>query len=569
MVNTQRWWRGIIYALVLVAIVTGWALWQTQLSLNNLKKWQLTAAAKHARQARVVTKFWRILSFNQADMVSWDTSLALVEQGTELVIDLQAQIISNFNDTAVAPTTNEIAEMSNRLETIQQLLDQLSNSLNKPTLINRFVSSKQRADLDVAKTGFATLAQLLQGTHRYLILLQNSNELRATGGFVGSYGKLTISNGQVIEFVVQDIYVPDGQFTGFVEAPTGVETYLSSGKGLRLPDANWWPDFPISAQTMLNYFALGDEKDLSGVIAINLDVAETILDVTGPLELPDYNLTVTANTLSDIADVHRTDFFAGSQQKQHFLSILFNQLLFRAQSLSGDQQTKLMATLVERVRHKDIQFFSLNPELETKYQKLGVAGQLTLSPTVPSLTITTLPDALNTTTADVYLMSVETNVGINKANQLIDRDVSFDSDETHSSFRLKLVNRNLPPEQGQITTSTATVAPHLGYVNYHRVLVKPDFMVKNITTGDKAIEKWDEEIIVTQEGEQMKQIGFLVTVPEQATQQVVIQFTHPPLPTKPTIFIQKQSGVGAVPYGVSNRGQKTDFTLSQDTLLQL
>lgn len=48
---------------------------------------------------------------------------------------------------------------------------------------------------------------------RYLVLLQNNNEIRPTGGFPGSYAALTIDKGKITDFKVDDVYNPDGLLT--------------------------------------------------------------------------------------------------------------------------------------------------------------------------------------------------------------------------------------------------------------------------------------------------------------------------------------------------------------------
>ena len=50
----------------------------------------------------------------------------------------------------------------------------------------------------------------------YLVLLQNDTEMRANGGFFGSYAVATIDKAKV-ELRFQDIYTPDGLGSRFCE----------------------------------------------------------------------------------------------------------------------------------------------------------------------------------------------------------------------------------------------------------------------------------------------------------------------------------------------------------------
>ncbi|MCD6225716.1 DUF4012 domain-containing protein, partial [bacterium] len=82
---------------------------------------------------------------------------------------------------------------------------------------------------------------------RFLVLLQNNMELRPTGGFIGSLAVLQFTDGQLIDFKVNDVYQADGQLKGHVEPPAPIKNILGEG-GWYLRDSNWSPDFPVSAQ---------------------------------------------------------------------------------------------------------------------------------------------------------------------------------------------------------------------------------------------------------------------------------------------------------------------------------
>jgi hypothetical protein len=71
----------------------------------------------------------------------------------------------------------------------------------------------------------------------YLVLLQNEMELRAGGGFIGSFGVLSFNDGKLIGFDIQDVYEVDGQLKGHVEPPEEIKTYLGEA-GWFMRDAN-------------------------------------------------------------------------------------------------------------------------------------------------------------------------------------------------------------------------------------------------------------------------------------------------------------------------------------------
>ena len=142
-------------------------------------------------------------------------------------------------------------------------------SINNSKIAIHFLPVSYKSLLDTLltyKVEISTVVeQLSSQQQKWIIIFQNSNELRATGGFMGSYSIIDINQGKIVSITTEDIYDADGQFPGFVDPPHGVKEYLSSGNGLRLPDANWNPDTKKSSQQVLHFFALGNKQNVSGV----------------------------------------------------------------------------------------------------------------------------------------------------------------------------------------------------------------------------------------------------------------------------------------------------------------
>lgn len=408
------------------------------------------------------------------------------------------------------------------------------------------------------------LSELSVGQKSWLILFQNTDELRATGGFIGSYAKITFVDGVLMEFEIQDIYEPDGQFEGFIAAPSGVADYLSSGRGLRLPDANWWSDFPRSAQTLLQYFAFGREQRVLGVVAVNLQLAEDVLRVFGPVYLEDYAVTVTADNLARVARADRATFFPGSKQKAHFLTLLFNQIKLKVESAEPIQLVQLAKLWQTRAATKDWQWYSPNETLQQMSHRYGFSGAVSLSD----------PDSL-------YFASVESNVGINKANAGITRSVDLQLLPTQLQVLVQFSNLQLKPiiSPAALLTDIGEMRSELqnglGYVNYQRFLVSPYLRVASIFVGDQPVAAWDEELLEVS-GVTLRQVGFIVTVPESSKERVQISFeldaAQAPVTNLlniPSLTLQKQSGLPATPYDVFWADQRQSFVLESDLRLPL
>lgn len=408
-------------------------------------------------------------------------------------------------------------------------------------LIHSLLSQDERTLQDTLQNFTQAAEYLLSDRHRFIVILQNSDELRATGGFMGSYASIDMNEGVLSKVAIQDIYQPDGQFTGFVAAPPGVAEYLSDGKGLRLPDSNWDPDFSKSAQQIMQFFAYGKEHQVEGVIAVNLHVAEEVLRLIGPVYLPDYNQTVTAENLSSLARADRQEFFPGSQQKRQFLQALFIQLKIQLSEAIASRPQDFIQLFLSEIEHKEIQAFVLSPKLSPLINDLGLVN-----------TVSTHPSSQ-------YYYFIESNVGINKANRLVSREVAMTLQPEQSIVTIQLENRN---------PITSLKGEFGDYINYQRILVPSTFMVKEVVVNSTPLTRWDENVYLTVTGEQLKQIGFLLPVPAQASGSARLVFGYPSA-NLDSLTIQKQSGLPPTRYQVQYPNGTVEFLLDKDVQLPL
>ncbi len=133
----------------------------------------------------------------------------------------------------------------------------------------------------------------------YLFLMLNNTELRPGGGFIGTYGILKIQDGEIASFFTDDIYAIDGPSESYMhETPPA-----PLAKYLRVPswymrDANWSPDFAVSALNVEKFYHLeGGKEQIDGVIGMTPTVISKLLAMTGPITID--GSTFTADNVVD------------------------------------------------------------------------------------------------------------------------------------------------------------------------------------------------------------------------------------------------------------------------------
>jgi len=208
----------------------------------------------------------------------------------------------------------------------------------------------------------------------YLVEILDSTELRPAGGFIGNYGIVTLDGGQVTTAQVTDTYLLDNspKRTRHVAVPGDYAWFPFSrgwwGWGLR--DSNLDADFPTSARNgEMLYSQEGGTFPLAGVIAITPQLIEQILTLTGPIAVPEYHETVTAQNLIDLIHYHQlTEEVANgmkpvpsadglSSDRKHFTALLGQYLLARVHELHGSISPRLFGMLANSLHSKDLQIY--------------------------------------------------------------------------------------------------------------------------------------------------------------------------------------------------------------------
>lgn len=428
------------------------------------------------------------------------------------VTDLQSSLIDG-SDISIQPIIPKLQNFEQQLELFQESWNRKGPSILKPYTTYKLESLTPGLTptklLATSLKYISVLNASLEKPGDYVVLFQNADEIRATGGFLGSYARFTYYDGIISAPVIRDIYEPAGQFTGFIPAPPGVQEYLSGGNGLQLQDANWAADFPTAAKSILSFFSLGNEQNISGVIAIHSGLISDVLAITGPLYLPDYDAFASAENFSDLARADREKFFPGSKQKTFFLEHFFTQLKLALGTASTQQVVKILTLLVQEHQSYILAYHD-QPLIQQKIEIASFSGSIQ----IPQNT-------------ELFLYPVESNVGINKANKGVSRTYRLTISENESSLRITFDNKNSSKPRTTIRNPNVAEADHLHYMNYQRLLVEPDINVTGITQGDTTISDWSEEIITTDGGLQLKEIGFLVVIRENTTSHITISLAHP------------------------------------------
>lgn len=135
---------------------------------------------------------------------------------------------------------------------------------------------------------------------RYLLVFQNNSELRASGGFLGSYALVDIRDGKI-----RNLEVPGG---GSYDTEGGMNVRVIAPEPLWLVDplwhfwdANWWPNWPTTAKNLMWFYEKSGGPTVDGVISLTPTIVERLLEITGPIDMTkEYGLVIDSNNFWEV-----------------------------------------------------------------------------------------------------------------------------------------------------------------------------------------------------------------------------------------------------------------------------
>ena len=221
---------------------------------------------------------------------------------------------------------------------------------------------------------------------KYLILFQNDNELRPTGGFLTAYSIIFIEDGKVTPEKSDDIYELDKKFNKRITIPEELGRYLTTEKYWNLRDMNISPDFKISMDQFLEYYLKinGEPKDIDGVIAVDTEVLTKLLEVLGPVEVPGYGTFSAENdarcncpqvvyVLSEIitrpTPYHRAD-------RKGILGPMMRAILTKSYGAPKQHWPQLFEIAIESLEGRHTQLYFMDETNQQAAEAINAAGRM-------------------------------------------------------------------------------------------------------------------------------------------------------------------------------------------------
>jgi hypothetical protein len=515
-------------------------------SLPTVRGWPWLAArlsaAKNGLAAAVdlsAVTWWALLRMESA---AENQGLINIASGTPLVMD----------DDPVRAAVSVLPAQAARLKRAQQALQQAASDLRLGGRgLSRWTSRAEAVAWAVDLVGL--LPRLLGEDERlYLVILQNSDELRATGGFISGVVALRLEGARLVSVDYANSYDIAPGSEPHPPPPAPLQEIMQAPV-LVFRDANWSPDFPASAAVLASLYQLDTGEAVSGIVALDTGGVQALMAALGSFAVPGYDVTVTAENVIETAIAfwetpldapsilaRQTDFGAWLARRKDFSGALMQAARDRLGQLQPLDWLDLAVAAREAAAGKHLMAWSVDDAAQQGLTRMGLAGPLLQA-------------------RGDYLMVVDTNMGWNKADRAIARSIAYEvrlGDEPEARACVTYRHTAETPlerceHRAQYLDSYQALTQQC-YWNYARLLAPSGSQLLALEGGERAVETEQVSGVISW--------GTLLVTPAAAERTLCATYSLPATVVQAQgerqvyrLTVQKQAGTAGVPIRVTVR----------------
>ncbi|MBI5965736.1 MAG: DUF4012 domain-containing protein [Chloroflexi bacterium] len=255
-----------------------------------------------------------------------------------------------------------------------------------------------------------------EGPKTYLVLVQNEDELRPTGGFITAAGTLLVRDGRIGSITFENSGNLDDWTKPYPIAPWQLKQYMNSPV-LIFRDTNWFTNYPTAALYAEYLYSYISDHSVDGVIAFDQQMLVDFLAVIGPIELDGVPYPINSGNVVAYMRASKTP------TAEELASPDWNNKAFI---------NKISRALISKIFSGDVEWEQLSTLLIKSLNEHHLMIQLDSPPMTTFLADHHWDGAVRSVDGD-YLMVVDTNVGFNKTNAVVESELFYDVDLTNAS----------------------------------------------------------------------------------------------------------------------------------------
>jgi hypothetical protein len=280
------------------------------------------------------------------------------------------------------------------------------------------------------------------GQSNFLIVFQNSDELRPTGGFIGTYGVMENKNGEIVNFDTHDVYHMDMPIRDKldIKPPAPIKEHMVDKWYMR--DSNWSPDWPTSAQNIewfynqeYNLLPPKDKVnqfggDFHGVIGITPKFVTGLLDIIGPIivEGEEYNSENFHKLLQRRVEQKYVELGVSDWERKDVIGDILKILKTKFFDLPANRWGETLSIIENSFIGKDILLYFNDERLQDYIKFLNWNGEIVESDSD-------------------YLMVVDANLGSFKTDAVVKKKIEYKLEHNDKNL-FSILNLNYAHQGG-------------------------------------------------------------------------------------------------------------------------
>lgn len=291
-----------------------------------------------------------------------------------------------------------------------------------------------------AQVGFRLLPSILGAERKrtYLLGMQNNAELRGTGGAMLRFALLEIDQGRPRLLPSETVYDIDRERQPLfdIELPVDAWYVREIEDAHRFGNANWSPDWPLSARVSIAYGEVSEQPlpPVDGAILVDPIVMRELLPGAGAIELRS-NRFISAKRVVPFLMYNAYSVYPNSGIRRKVLREVVD--VFYESLLKPKRPTELVQGMGRSLARKHMQVWLGDPAEQAFVQRMNWDG------------------GIEEARDSDYFYAVQQNVGGNKLNYF---------EEQQDELSLAVVDRDDVAVRARVTVTNGVFAPQPRYV---------------------------------------------------------------------------------------------------------
>jgi hypothetical protein len=206
----------------------------------------------------------------------------------------------------------------------------------------------------------------------YFVAFQSPVEIRGTGGFLGTYGVLTVDGGELVQ---KDV-ASNNTLKRFPEpvVDLGPDYRALYGRDPALwQNMNMSPNFPYAGIQWATAYGLQFGQQVAGVMAVDINALEFLIQATGPVTAPNGKVLTADNVVQYLGNDLYFEFADDNEAREQYQADVATELIERILELEGGTG-KLVKALADSVSGGHIQIWSPDTTIQASLETTPLAG---------------------------------------------------------------------------------------------------------------------------------------------------------------------------------------------------